>query len=179
MEKSYLQKIIPFIDNMRIGQEEGGDEPTPTPSLIPLVDGAEIDNNTLFKLLRDEDVLLEVLKSLDYQDMGEEPGESGMAMLWTFDGYPGLYAIYGPSETFDPSTGKQKTGYILGNDTEMDKGGLLFASEPVDFGTGEIIQKGFYNLDDNDCFEFHNGERTITLGDQADKWNGIIVGQGE
>ena len=40
MEKSYIQKITPFIDNMRIGQDEEG---TPVASLYPFYNGQVLD----------------------------------------------------------------------------------------------------------------------------------------
>ena len=65
MEKSYIQKIIPFIDNMRVQAEEGGE---PVVSLIPLVDNTEYNIT---------DIVFDTTKTPNIKDFTLEESEQG------------------------------------------------------------------------------------------------------
>ena len=66
MEKSYIQKIIPFIDNMRVGQDEGGD--TPVVSLIPFQVGDVLDLGTKICFDTSKGAELEAfMKGIDFE----------------------------------------------------------------------------------------------------------------
>lgn len=183
MNKSYIQKITPFIDNMRVQAEEGG-EPEPQKT-IPFANGDILNSSTKihFDTTKGDD-LIAALESMDwtpYEEMGGIPilAEFGKAII--------LMAARIPKE--DPT---QYMYYIMAGSGE-GMSGLMFISEDLYVEGTLVAEKGFHNLDANGDVTLNENEGTpgyipknalpVTIDMLIDttpaSWNGIIIGTQE
>lgn len=160
MSKSYIQKITPFIDNMRVGQDDG-EEPAPAMTALKvgdiIVNGIKYHFNT-----SKENELLSYLQSLTYE--GEE-GKEKVCVI----------ATYTTSEQYMIAM-NQGTTYILG----IADGGANFVYANESIPELGITTPGFQNLDENDNYVITwpvGVEREITsLIPSFSQINGVVIG---
>ena len=167
-ELSYIEKLIPFITNMRVG--EGEDQPTPpTPSsLTPFVDGQElkVGDKIKFNLSLDKSIIDNFLNSIEY------PTEGNLCILLA------------PNEGDDILTAMDLTK--VGFDTKFiisdaDKMTIFYSTNTVtDPGSGVKIEAGWQPIvlenDGEIEMSLEEGNTTLDHLNDVEGWNGIIAG---
>ena len=167
-ELSYIEKLIPFITNMRVG--EGEDQPTPpTPaSLTPFVDGQAIHygDKVKFNTTLDKSVIDNFLNNVEYTS------EGGMYCL-----------LVGAAEGDDILTAVDLTK--VGFDTKVliddaDRMNIYYSiNEVTDPESGVKVEAGWQPSvleNDGEVFLDLEGDTTVEGLYPGDGWNGIIAG---
>ena len=178
MEKSYIQKIIPFIDGMRIGSdEEQGESLTKFEFGQVLKVGDKIHFDTSKK-----DAILSWLEGVDwtqYEEMGILP------MIMNYDANT---MILGVMRLPLDEHGVDYNYLMIVGTAESMAGIVYIGKDMLNPETGETLKAGFHNLDANGDVTLNeqegqpgyvpDGKLPCEIKEMYEEtsWNGIIVG---
>ena len=167
MSRSYVENLVSFISNMRIGQDEGGE---PIVSLIPFQVGDILSNG--------DKIHFDTSKVNDFASYLNTVGANDYLILLDYGDHSLDHAL--PLFFVVDLSEMGATGKMV----------LSYNEQPI-FSTyeGEVegihLVYGFQNLDENDDFELqdlgeYNEKPIFEINDTTPPtWNGVIIGKGE
>jgi len=168
MEKSYIQKIIPFIDNMRV-QSEGG-EPTPGKEGTPFEVG-QVYNYAYYNTELSYTQINSILENLNY-DIGDEDFKIAQIIIDNEEkptDYFSLTACRLDKSMFDPEATGYVYGFLADNDAGSVVDGFIYMSETLDV-EGTIVEQGWHTttpgqitLSDRAIVEVKNWDKVNTI----------------
>jgi len=164
MSKSYIQKITPFIDNMRVSSN-GGEEPTPTP-MNAFYMGQVLQEGDIIVFNRNAD-WDSILTNLTY-----EGGRFSFSTRYNHCGWIDAYDL-------SVLTGGGLTGYAVSMPASHLPGEIDFVYSTVEFDMGEGItcKKGWADsVDTEGYYAMKESQNEIDGLDESLDWNGTLIG---
>lgn len=180
MSESYIEKLIPFICNMRVGQS--GEQPTPPPGPLYTMEAFEIGDD----LGIGAKIHFDTSKSSELESLisSYEYDDSGISIMF----YTERLNLMITGMDLSKSTQGAVSGYALYIGNGQDMMGVLYSTvdaeiqgKTVKAGWNYIEDGGYIDSDDNitTIYGEHNIviDTSINVNSNPELWNGVIFGK--